>query len=76
MRPGTRRNRTIRGAAFAVFARKHGLGTLVTGEFDVAPASPRPPNAGGREEYRAQGFAGAIVYAKVGDWGNVQVLDW
>lgn len=50
-------------AAFSTYARTHNLGNPVTVEFDVAG-------------YRAQGFAGAIVYAKVGDWANVKPLSW
>jgi hypothetical protein len=50
-------------AAFAKYARAQKLGNPVTTEFDA-------------EGYRAQGFAGAIVYAKIGDWANIQQLAW
>jgi hypothetical protein len=50
-------------AAFPKYARVHNLGVPMAGEFDVAG-------------YRAQGYAGGIVYCKIGDWGNVQVLPW
>lgn len=50
-------------AAFSTYARAHALGNPVTVEFDVSG-------------YRAQGFADAIVYAKIGDWDNVGQLVW
>jgi hypothetical protein len=50
-------------AAFAKYAREQKLGNPVTTEFDVSG-------------YRAQGFAGGIVYAKIGDWANIHVLTW
>jgi hypothetical protein len=50
-------------AAFAKYAREKQLGNPVTTEFDVSG-------------YRAQGFAGGILYAKVGDWANIQMLAW
>lgn len=50
-------------AAFAKYARQHGMGNPVTTEFDISG-------------YRAQGFTGGIVYAKTGDWANIQVLVW
>lgn len=50
-------------AAFPKYARAHDLGLPMTGEFDI-------------ESYRAQGFAGGIVYCKVGDWGNVKQIPW
>jgi len=30
----------------------------------------------GGVNYRGQGFSIAIVYAKVGDWGNIKELSW
>jgi hypothetical protein len=50
-------------AAFAKYARAQKLGNPVTTEFDISG-------------YRAQGFAGGIVYAKIGDWANIQQLAW
>jgi hypothetical protein len=50
-------------AAFAKYARAQKLGNPVTTEFDISG-------------YRAQGFAGGIVYAKIGDWANIQLLAW
>lgn len=50
-------------AAFPKFARSRDLGVPMTREFDI-------------QGYRVQGFAGGIVYAKVGDWGNVQWSKW
>lgn len=50
-------------AAFAIYAREHGLGVPLTDEFDIDP-------------YRAQGFAGGIVYCVVGDWQNIRTLAW
>lgn len=50
-------------AAFSRYARERGLGIPLTNEFDV-------------NEFRCQGFVGGIVYAKIGDWGNVQHAEW
>lgn len=50
-------------AAFGLKARELVLGNPVTNEFDVG-------------EYRAQGFAYGILWAKVGDWANVKVMEW
>jgi hypothetical protein len=50
-------------AAFAKFARQQGMGNPVTTEFDISG-------------YRAQGFTGGILYAKIGDWANIQILAW
>lgn len=50
-------------AAFGQYARSHGLGVPTTGEIDYAG-------------WRAQGFAGAIVYAVIGQWANVQQMAW
>ncbi len=50
-------------AAFSRYAREHGLAIPLTNEFDV-------------NGYRCQGFVGGIVYAKIGDWGNVQHATW
>jgi hypothetical protein len=54
-------------AGFPRYARQNNLGSPLTGEFDV--------DWRGRT-YRVQGFTGAIVYAEVGDWGNIQKLTW
>jgi len=50
-------------AAFQSYARKHGLGFPVTGEFDVG-------------DIRAQGYANGIVYARIGQWNKVKTLRW
>jgi len=50
-------------AAFSRYAREHGLGIPLTNEFDVNGC-------------RCQGFVGGIVYAVIGDWGNVQHAEW
>ena len=50
-------------AAFSRYARQNGLGIPLTNEFDV-------------NGYRCQGFVGGIVYAKIGDWGNVLHAEW
>jgi len=50
-------------AAFPVFAKRHSLGVPVTAEFDIGP-------------YRVQGYANGIVYARIGDWGNIKLLEW
>jgi hypothetical protein len=50
-------------AAFGQYARSYELGVPTTNEFDCG-------------EWRAQGFAGAIVYAVVGQWANVRQLAW
>jgi len=54
-------------AAFPKYAREHELGNPETKEFDF---EHRGVN------YRGQGFSKAIVYCVVGDWGNIQELDW
>jgi len=54
-------------AAFPTYAREYDLGSPLTPEFDVRWEG---------RVYRVQGFTGAIVYAEVGDWGNVQSLAW
>ncbi len=54
-------------AIFARFAREQRLGSPVTNEFDLTWDT---------KAYRIQGFTGGIVYAEVGDWGNVQCLPW
>ena len=53
-------------AALARYAREQGMGNPVTPEFDIVNGA----------KYRAQGFAGGIVYAKIGDWGNCQIVKW
>jgi hypothetical protein len=54
-------------AAFARYAREHSLGNPQTDEFDF---SYRGVN------YRGQGFSQAIVFSKVGDWGNIKEGSW
>jgi hypothetical protein len=54
-------------AAFPRYAREHDLGTPQTEEFDFTYKGVN---------YRGQGFGGAIVYAQVGDWGNIKELSW
>jgi hypothetical protein len=51
-------------AAFPVYAREHGLGVPLTHEFDL------------NDTIRAQGYAGGIVYATIGDWANIHELEW
>lgn len=50
-------------AAFQAYARAHGLGVPLSGEFDLGPV-------------RAQAFAGGIVWAVIGDWANVKQIAW
>ena len=50
-------------AAFPRYAREHDLGNPVTREVDVAG-------------YRLQGYAGGIVYARIGDWDNIREIPW
>jgi len=52
-------------AAFAKYAREHDLGAPLTTEA-----------YGHVEGYALQAFVGGIVYAKVGDWGNVMHIPW
>ena len=52
-----------RHSSFADYARRRNLGAPLTNEYDV----------GG---YRAQGFCGGIVYARIGDWNNIEHVDW
>ncbi len=54
-------------AAFPKYARQHDLGNPETKEFDF---EYRGVN------YRGQGFSKAIVYCKVGDWGNIKEMAW
>jgi len=54
-------------AAFQRKARDLGLGVPETHEFDFAL---------GGQTYRGQGFAGGIVYARAGDWGDIRKIDW
>jgi len=54
-------------AAFPKYAREHDLGNPQTEEFDFAYKGIN---------YRGQGFSGAIVYCKVGDWGNLVEMGW
>ena len=54
-------------AAFSVYARQHGLGSPLTGEFDVELQG---------QSYRVQGFTGGIVYADMGRWSDVRHLRW
>jgi len=54
-------------AAFAKYAREQNLGAPQTDEFEFSH------NGIG---YRGQGFSRAILYARVGDWGNIKELTW
>ena len=54
-------------AAFSRYAREHELGTPQTDEFDFSYKGVN---------YRGQGFSGAIVFAKVGDWDNIGEMSW
>jgi hypothetical protein len=54
-------------AAFPRYAREHDLGTPQTAEFDFSYKGVN---------YRGQGFSGGIVFARVGDWDNIQELTW
>jgi len=54
-------------AAFQRAARARGWAAPLTGEFDFAVDGVR---------YRGQGFAGGIVYAKVGEWGDIREVAW
>lgn len=54
-------------AALTKYARSHNLGSPLTEEFDIT---------WGGKSYRVQGFTVAIVYAEVGDWGNIESLSW
>ncbi len=54
-------------AAFPKYAREHELGSPLTPEFDA--------NWEGKA-YRVQGFTGAIIYAEIGGWDNIQSLSW
>lgn len=54
-------------AAFPRYARDHDLGVPQTEEFDF---SYRGVN------YRGQGFGKAIVFARVGDWGDIKETSW
>lgn len=54
-------------AAFPRYAREHNLGNPETPEFDVTVDGVT---------YRAQGYASAVVFCRVGDWGNIEEVDW
>ncbi|MFN2167419.1 MAG: N-acetylmuramoyl-L-alanine amidase [Anaerolineae bacterium] len=54
-------------AAFAKYAREHNLGAPQTDEFNFSHDGLA---------YRGQGFSQAVVYARVGDWGNIRELTW
>lgn len=54
-------------AAFPRYAREHNLGTPQTPEFDFSYKGVN---------YRGQGFNGAILFARVGDWGDIRELSW
>lgn len=54
-------------AAFAKYAREHGLGHPQTEEFDFSYKGVN---------YRGQGFGNAIVFCQVGDWGNLKETSW
>ncbi|MCC7355948.1 MAG: N-acetylmuramoyl-L-alanine amidase [Anaerolineae bacterium] len=51
-------------SAFFKAARARQLGVPVTGEFDLS------------SEFRAQGYLGGILVARVGDWDNMTLVDW
>jgi len=54
-------------AALARYAKAHGLGAPLTCEFDFSFDGML---------YRAQGFAMGIVYAELGQWGDVHSVLW
>lgn len=54
-------------AAFPKYAREHDLGNPLTDEFDFCYRGVN---------YRGQGFSGAIVFCRVGDWGNLKEMSW
>ena len=54
-------------AAFPKHARENDLGNPETEEFDFSYKGVN---------YRGQGFSKAIVYAQVGDWGNIEEIAW
>jgi hypothetical protein len=54
-------------AAFPRYAREHSLGNPETGEFDFTYAG---------EQFRGQGFSEAIIYCRVGDWGQIKTVSW
>lgn len=53
--------------AFYQYAQQHDLGKPETNEHDLVH---------GGVSYRAQGFMGGIVFALVGDWGNIRHIGW
>lgn len=52
-----------RDSAFAHYARQRNLGAPLTNEYDIG-------------NFRAQGFAGGIVYARIGDWNHITHVAW
>lgn len=50
-------------AAFSNYAREKGLGIPLANEYTV-------------NDYLAQPFVGGIVFARKGDWGNIQHISW
>ena len=54
-------------AALFHYAQAHELGKPETNEFDVV---------WNFVIYRVQAYAGGIVYVEVGDWGNVNHVEW
>jgi len=56
-----------REAAFPRYAREHGLGNPETPEFDFGIAG---------QQYRGQGFSRGIIYARVGEWGDIREVIW
>jgi len=54
-------------AAFPKYAREHDLGVPQTDEFDFSYKGIN---------YRGQGFGKAIVFAQVGEWGNIKEMSW
>lgn len=53
--------------AFPVYARDHGLGAPLTGEFDVRH---------GGSTYRVQAFVGGIVFCEVPLWSLAGHVEW
>jgi hypothetical protein len=52
-----------RDSSFARYARERNLGAPLTNEYDIG-------------NHRAQGFAGGIVYAVIGQWDRIQHVTW
>jgi PKD repeat protein len=54
-------------AAFARYARQHGLGAPLAAETDVTFEG---------QAYRLQGFVGGVVFTEVGKWDQIRHLTW